>query len=226
MCYHISLTADPEELARRFGHKTDLIRNFRPVRRVCAFSHLPYPIVTRDEQIQYFQWGLIPYWTRRAADTVTIRNQTVNARAESIFENASFRVPVRRRRCLVPVSGFFGWHHDRQQKVPYYVTVRDMPVISLAGVFDCWIDRESDRIVMTYSVITTEANPMMRRIDNANCRMPVILHPDDEERWLSPELSDRQIAALLKSYPERAMQSELSDFTDGASVHPGILVPA
>lgn len=174
MCYHISLAAGAEELARRFGRKTDLVRKFRPAYHVCAFSHLPYPVVTRDEQIQYFRWGLIPYWIGKAAQTVTIRNQTVVACAETIFENASFRVPIRRRRCLIPVSGFFGWHHGQAQKTPYYVTVKDRPVIALAGVFDCWIDRDSDEVVMTYSVITTEANPMMRHVNNRDCRMPVI----------------------------------------------------
>ena len=120
MCYHISLAAGAEELARRFGRKTDLVRKFRPAYHVCAFSHLPYPVVTRDEQIQYFRWGLIPYWIGKAAQTVTIRNQTVVACAETIFENASFRVPIRRRRCLIPVSGFFGWHHGQAQKILVY----------------------------------------------------------------------------------------------------------
>ena len=78
------------------------------------------------------------------------------------------------------MSGFFGWRHGQAQKTPYYVTVRDRPIVALAGVFDCWIDRESDEVVMTYSVITTEANPMMRHINNRDCRMPVILQDGDE----------------------------------------------
>lgn len=89
-------------LPGHFGRKADLIRNLRPPVRACAFSHLPYPVLTGDEQIQYSRWGLIPYWLRRPEDVVTVRNQTVNARAETIFENASFRVPIRQRRCLVP----------------------------------------------------------------------------------------------------------------------------
>ena len=94
MCYHIFLAAGPEELARHFGRKADLIRNLRPPVRACAFSHLPYPVLTGDEQIQYSRWGLIPYWLRRPEDVVTVRTQTVNARAETIFEHASFRVPI------------------------------------------------------------------------------------------------------------------------------------
>lgn len=227
MCYHISLAAGAEELARRFGRKTDLVRKFRPAYHVCAFSHLPYPVVTRDEQIQYFRWGLIPYWIGKAAQTVTIRNQTVVACAETILKTlrSGFRSAGE-----VPDPGerIFGWHHGQAQKTPYYVTVKDRPVIALAGVFDCWIDRDSDEVVMTYSVITTEANPMMRHVNNRDCRMPVILHDGDEERWLHPELSDGQIAALLKPYPEQMMVCEPAqpDFMRKVSGDSGILMPA
>ena len=199
MCYHIFLAAGPEELARHFGRKADLIRNLRPPVRACAFSHLPYPVLTGDEQIQYSRWGLIPYWLRRPEDVVTVRNQTVNARAETIFENASFRVPIRQRRCLVPVSGFYGWRHEQHRKIPLYVTLKERPLFSLAGIYDRWYCRATAAWTTTFSIITTEANPLMRYVNNANGRMPVILRPDDESRWLSPALSDAQIAALLKS---------------------------
>ena len=197
MCYHIFLAAGPEELARHFGRKADLIRNLRPPLRACAFSHLPYPVLTGDEQIRYSRWGLIPYWLRRPEDVVTVRNQTVNARAETIFENASFRVPIRQRRCLVPVSGFYGWRHEQHRKIPLYVTLKERPLFSLAGIFDRWYCRATAAWTTTFSIITTEANPLMRYVNNANGRMPVILRSDDESRWLSPALSDAQIAALL-----------------------------
>ena len=81
---------------------------------------------------------------------------------------------------------------------------------------------------MTYSVITTESNPMMRHINNRDCRMPVILQDGDEECWLHPELSDSQIAALLKPYPEQAMDCEPAqpDFMRKVPGDPGILMPA
>ena len=228
MCYHIFLAAGPEELARHFGRKADLIRNLRPPVRACAFSHLPYPVLTGDEQIQYSRWGLIPYWLRRPEDVVTVRNQTVNARAETIFENASFRVPIRQRRCLVPVSGFYGWRHEQRRKIPLYVTLKERPLFSLAGIYDRWYCRATAAWTTTFSIITTEANPLMRYVNNANGRMPVILRPDDESRWLSPALSDAQIAALLKSYPEQELHSEpvRCDFMHEVAADPGILVPA
>ena len=153
MCYHIFLAAGPEELARHFGRKADLIRNLRPPLRACAFSHLPYPVLTGDEQIRYSRWGLIPYWLRRPEDVVTVRNQTVNARAETIFENASFRVPIRQRRCLVPVSGFYGWRHEQHRKIPLYVTLKERPLFSLAGIFDRWYCRATAAWTTTFSII-------------------------------------------------------------------------
>lgn len=228
MCYHIALVAAPEELGRRYGRKTGLIGDFRPVYRICAFSHVAYPIVTGDEQMHFARWGLIPYWIRKADQVVTVRNQTVNAPAETIFEHASFRLPVRRRRCLVPVSGFFGWRQEQGRKTPYYVTVRERPLFSLAGVYDYWTDAGRDERVMTYSVITTEANPLMRYVNNASGRMPVILRSEDEARWLDPDLSDKQIAAMLKPYPEQGMASKTvrHDFIRKDPGDPTILVPA
>lgn len=228
MCYHTLLTAGADELARRFGRKADLIGDFSPACRVCAFSHAGHPIVTPDEQLQYFQWGLIPYWTKRSYEIVTIRNQTVNAAAESLFEHPAFRVPIRRKRCLVPVSGFFGWRHERDRKVPFYVTVEDRPLIALAGVFDTWFDRRTNRTLSTYSIITTEANETMRYVNNTSRRMPVILHPGDEERWLDPALTDQQIAGLLKPFPDQAIRRRAveNDFMRKVPGDPSVLISA
>ena len=159
---------------------------------------------------------------------MTVRNQTVNARAETIFENASFRVPIRQRRCLVPVSGFYGWRHEQHRKIPLYVTLKERPLFSLAGIYDRWYCRATAAWTTTFSIITTEAKSVDALRNNANGRMPVILRPDDESRWLSPALSDAQIAALLKSYPEQELHSEpvRCDFMHEVAADPGILVPA
>lgn len=228
MCYHTALIAGPDELARRYGRKADSIRCFRPAYRICAFAHPEYPVVTSDDEMHLFRWGLIPFWTRKANEIVTIRNRTVNARAETVFEQAEFRIPILRKRCLVPVSGFFGWQDAPEGKTPYYIAVKDRPVVSLAGVYDYWLNRRSNEIAATFSVITTEANELLRMVNNTSCRMPVILHPDDERQWLDPSLGEERIAALLKPYPSPAMTYEAvrSDFTRKVPGDPSILVPA
>lgn len=228
MCYHTALIAQPRQLALRFGKEFDRIEDFRPTYHASAFAHAEYPIITPDPQIQFYRWGLIPFWTDSIEDAIAIRNRTANARAETIFKKPSFRDPIRKKRCLVPASGFFDWRHDRNRKIPYFITVKDAPIIAFAGIFDRWHNKELDEYVETYSIITTEANDMMRYIHNTNYRMPVILHPEDEKRWLDPTLSDEQISELLKPYPSQEMTSKTiyNDFLRKSPTDPTILTPA
>lgn len=227
MCYHTALISQPRQLSLRFGREFDRIEVFRPKYHVSAFSHDEYPIITADKHIQLYRWGLIPFWTDSIEDALTIRNRTANARAETILIKPSFREPIRKRRCLVPASGFFDWRHEKGRKVPYYITVKESPIIAFAGIYDYWHNRELDEIVETYSIITTQANEMMRYIHNTNFRMPVILHPDDEQRWLDNDLSDDEIMSCLKPYPSHNMESVIirRDFIRKAPDDPTILQP-
>lgn len=209
MCYHIALSVEPRQLARRYGRNADSIRGFRPTNHVSAFSHAHYPVVMADECIELFRWGLIPFWTKDRDAAQAIRTRTLNARAETIFEKPSFRDAIRKRRCLIPVTGFYDWRHEEQKKIPFFITVNQCPVFSLAGIYDCWHDTETHEMIRTFSIVTTEANNMMRYIHNTNYRMPVILHPEDEERWLAPDSSISEIARLLRSFPEKEMESRI-----------------
>lgn len=77
-----------------------------------AFSHAEYPIVTAYPAFRPMRWGLIPFWTDTLEDALSIRNRTINARAETIFKKPSFREAIKKKRCLVPASGFFDWRHE------------------------------------------------------------------------------------------------------------------
>ena len=228
MCYHTALIADPVQLGRRFGRSVDRIGDFRPLYHVSAFSHAEYPVVTADAQIGLFRWGLIPFWTRGLEDALAIRNRTINARAETVFVKPSFREPIRRKRCLVPASGYFDWRHEADRKIPYYITVRDRPIFAFAGIYDCWHDETTDETAATYSILTVPAAGPMRRIHNSRYRMPLILRNGDEERWLDPRLTDAEIAEFFTPPPGSKMQCEIirSDFLRKDAGDPTILTPA
>ena len=70
MCYHTALVAQPHQLALRFGREFDRIEDFRPTYHVSAFAHTEYPIITVDPHIQFFRWGLIPFWTDTLEDAI------------------------------------------------------------------------------------------------------------------------------------------------------------
>ncbi|MEG0948188.1 MAG: SOS response-associated peptidase [Bacteroidales bacterium] len=227
MCFHTALNATPEMLAKRYHKNDTLIQHFLPSFHISAFSHDYYPIVSSEPNLRPMQWGLIPYWIKNPTEATTIRNQTLNARSESIFTKPSFRGPIRHQRCLVPVTGFFDWHHEKDYKIPYFITVKNEPIFSLAGIYDYWKNPVTQQEILTFSILTTNANEMMTDIHNTNFRMPVILSADDEQKWIDPYLDMAQIQALMQPYNSNLMQAYpiRNDFLKKEFSDPSILWP-
>ena len=132
---------------------------------------------------------------------------TLNARADTIFDKPSFREPVMKKRCIVPSTGYFEWRHESGKKIPYYIYLKDEPIFSMAGIYDTWLDTETGNEHATFSIITTDTNPLTDYIHNTKHRMPVILSKEDEEKWLEPGLSKAKIATLLKPYDADLMDA-------------------
>lgn len=141
----------------------------------------PIPVVLYDAQrelrrMDYFNWGLIPSW----AQDINIGYKMINARAETIAEKPSYKIPFRRRRCLIPANGFYEWKREGSAKQPYYFTRSDGEPFAFAGIWDRW-DSPDGSWILSCSLVTTAANRLMAPIHN---RMPVILAEDDYEPWL------------------------------------------
>jgi len=108
-------------------------------------------------------------------------------------------------RCLFPVSGFYEWREFKGIKYPYYVQLAEMDYFSLGAIYDTWINQQTGDIKNTFSILTTPANPLMEKIHNLKKRMPLILSPEDEMKWLDPDLKTEQIKELIKPFPESKM---------------------
>lgn len=231
MCYHNSMTKKVKDLAARYGRKTDLIEGVEEIieeqYHVSAFGCPLYPIITDDQEIQVYNWGLIPFWAKTMHHAEEIRKKTFNARAESIFEKPSFRSSITSKRCLIPSTGFFDWRHEKGKKIPYFIYVKDQEIFSMAGIYDSWKNPETGRTVTTFSIITTEANPLMHHIHNTNFRMPALLHREDEEKWLYPELTQNDIESLLEPFDDQEMEAYViqNNFLKKSSRDPTILAP-
>jgi putative SOS response-associated peptidase YedK len=174
-----------------------------------AFTKPQYPVVIVEDKpmITLLQWGIIPYWCKDIDQANMISKGTYNAVGETIFEKPSFRQPVMKRRCLVPVSGFFEWQHYGGKTYPYYIRLKDREHFSFAGIWESWKNPAAEEITRTFSIITTQANPLMEKIHNTKKRMPVILRFEDEDRWLNSELTDDGINDLLKPFAESEMEA-------------------
>ena len=134
-------------------------------------------------------WGLIPSWAKDPA----MGARLINARAETVADKPSFRASFRRRRCLVPASGFYEWQvRPGRPKQPWAIQAVSGEPLALAGLWDLW--EGPDGCLESCTIITTSANGLMAPIHD---RMPVILAARDWARWLEPHGQGRDLAALM-----------------------------
>lgn len=215
MCYTIEKNLTREELEKRFKAQFKPDRPYSPGKRVSAFSFPEVPLVLASdrETIDCLTWGLIPFWTNDLQSAHAIRKNTLNAKAETIFEKPSFRHTVEKQRCLVLTNGFYEWQHQGKIKIPYFITLKDDLAMPMAGLYDLWTDKETGEVFRTFTIVTTGANPMMEKIHNTKKRMPLILKGKQEEIWLDLTITKNQIINLLKPFPEEEMQAVILDDT-------------
>ena len=80
------------------------------------------------------RWGLVGFGSTGPDP----KRATFNARSDNLEKSNLWRVPLHKRRCLVPISGYFEWR--KPDKVPFRFTLRDQPLYALAGLWDAWRD--------------------------------------------------------------------------------------
>jgi len=146
---------------------------------------------SRERQACLLHWGLIPSWARDKK----IGNRMINARAETVAEKPAFRAAFKRRRCLLPASGFYEWQRTNG-KQPYNIRRADGRALFFAGLWERWEGEEGE--IESCTIIVTQANEAMTRVHD---RMPVILDEDRIDPWLDPAETDKaRLAELLQPY--------------------------
>jgi putative SOS response-associated peptidase YedK len=182
--------------------------SYTPRHHVNGFNFPMMPVVTTapETEIRLFRWGLVPSWVRDEEQSASMRSLTLNARSESVFEKPSFRKPILSGRCLVPSDGFYEWQTVGTKKVPWFITLPGDKIFSFGGIWDVWKLPGKDPL-FTYSILTTDANPLMAEIHNSKKRMPLILPAESEVKWLDHRLTRDQIADMMLPYPETGMKA-------------------
>lgn len=198
MCGRFTLALEHERLLLQYGF-ADVDFSFRPRYNIAPMQASPVVAIDDGRRVmQLMRWGLVPSWSKDE----TIGNRLINARAETVREKPSFRASFKRRRCLVPATGYFEWKElpgslpTKKLKAPMYFTIREGEPFSFAGLWDTW-ERFDGKKLATFTIITTEPNALAAQVHN---RMPVILPRSGESTWL--EGDDESAASLLRSYPE------------------------
>jgi putative SOS response-associated peptidase YedK len=130
-------------------------------------------------ELTELKWGLLPYWCKEPR----IAYNTINAMAETMETKASYRVPFKKRRCLIPADGWYEWQPLKSGKQKWWFHRADDTDFCFAGLWDRW--HRGDQIVETCTIVITEAAESIRHVHD---RMPVIIDPKDYQFWLDPAI--------------------------------------
>jgi len=204
MCGRITSTASPEEIAETYRvahppatHDLVLARyNIAPTQPVIVVRS---PEAGREMIVM--RWGLVPRW----AKDMSIGSRMINARAETLIEKPAFRDAFRKRRCLIPVTGFYEWAEvSRDKKQPYLIRMRGGKLFALAGLWEEWMPPDGGAMLQTFTIVTTEANEAIRPFHH---RMPVILSREHVDIWLNPASDDCSLLKLLRPCPAEWLET-------------------
>ena len=202
MCGRFFLDTDPRDIMEHYNAPPpDLFTaryNIAPTTPILAFN---------QGRFDLYRWGLVPAW----AKDVSIGSRMFNARAETVAEKPSFRNAYRRRRCLVPASGFYEWRSENGRKQPYLCHI-DRQLFSMAGIWEHWQDGDGNEL-QSCAILTTQAKGRMQELHE---RMPVYIAPVDYATWLDCRAedttqADRLLAETSPAYEYFAVSSAVGN---------------
>ena len=175
--------------------------NFPPRYNVAPTDKVPIIRVDpRDgvRELVMARWGLVPFWSKEIP-----KIPHINARAETVHTLRLFREAFAKRRALIPATGFFEWQKRADGKQPYRFQRQDLQPFAFAGLWE--FTRLGGNDILSAAIIVGEPNPLAAAVHD---RMPVILDPEDYDRWLAPETTVEELRALLKPFPAEQMRAQ------------------
>jgi putative SOS response-associated peptidase YedK len=169
----------------------------------------------------HMKWGLIPKW----AKDEKLGNKLINARSETINEKPAFKESFVQKRCLVPASGFYEWKLEGGKKQPYHFFLENKKPFAFAGIWSRWNRRslEGSEEILTCSILTKDSNSSMKDFHH---RMPVILLPEEGERWLKRDAEREDLLKLIADNGPEVRSSAVSvevnkpDFDEPSCIAP------
>jgi len=180
MCGRFYLDVDFEEVLKHyFGFVGNYPVNTYEPKEI--FPSTDVPVIHRGKEIEktihLMKWGFAPAFMNKII---------INARSETISEKKMFKEAFFRRRCLIPASGYYEWEKvlqddDSIKKVKRQISVPGQNVVSMAGIYDRFVDKEG-KSFWAVSILTKASNEQIRSVHD---RMPVILTPGMENKWLA-----------------------------------------
>lgn len=204
MCGRYAASRDVQEMLTLFDVAVSDAPTALPASYNIAPTQETYIVDLHEDQrrLRVVHWGLVPAWSRDAAGAARL----INARSETVAEKPSFKAAFARRRCIVPMDGWYEWSGPGKQ--PWYLSsIEGMSAV--AGIYEWWRPANADpndpaSVLHTMAILTTSPNEDIAHVHD---RMPVVLDRDDIATWLDPSTAPAELKHLMRPAPLGVVQA-------------------
>lgn len=167
-----------------------------------------YVISSSDPKtLSRYRFGMTPFWAKKPMYLINARaegdsnkeNDTEFRGSKGIIKKPAFRKPVRSQRCIVIANAFIEGPEKEKLNKPYVIARKDKLYLSLAGIWDTWVDKDTGEEINSFAIVTTVANEITSKIGHP--RSPVIIPPGAERKWLNKDIPLVDVLKFLKPFP-------------------------
>lgn len=198
MCGRFALFVPIEQLVEEYALSHlpafDAHYNLAPTQNVVAIRLS----AEGERRASLLRWGLVPHW----AKDPSIGNRMINARGETLGEKPAYRDAFKRRRCIVPASGFYEWGPSSAGKWPRFIHAKDGALLSLAGLWERWRGADGEPLD-TCTIVTVPASATVAALHD---RMPLCLPRAAYAAWLDRDTPPETCRELVASTAAPALE--------------------
>lgn len=137
-------------------------------------------LVVLPDHMEFKTWGMPVSFGNTQRSLINVRDDSLGK-----FWTKDF---LFFRRCLVPANGWYEWKLEAGVKQPYYHQLPGGDLFSFAGL---WTGNN-------FTIVTANASPEAAQI---HPRMPAVLEPEEEEKWINPDNAELEtLKPLIHPY--------------------------
>lgn len=210
MCGRFAVIKKLEEIAAYYKAQLSDGGEWRESYNVAPTQRVPVLVETdKGRTLRLMKWGLLPHWCKDP------KKAAFNARGETIAENRFFSDSFKKRRCIIPATGFYEWKVIDKKRYPTYFTPKE-GLFSFCGIWSDWNTPEGEKLE-TFSLITTTPNSVVEKIHD---RMPVAITSNMIGAWLGANTPGDELKSFLAPYPASQMKGvEVSQYVNKFANH-------
>ncbi|MFM7348718.1 MAG: SOS response-associated peptidase [Erythrobacter sp.] len=206
-------------LYRMTKNVTEVARWFEAVEAATGanFGAEVYPgypgLVVAEGEVRTMTWGFPLVLT--GAKGQKLKPRPVNNAREDKLSGSFWRHAFEHRRCLIPLDSWAEAEGPKGRMTRTWLSLPDTPLFAVAGVW-----RPTAEWGAAYAMVMTDTEGCHAAA--VHTRMPVLLAPEDQARWLAG--SPEEAFALIRPWPgPLAIDRTSEPWAKGSAVQQSLL---